>query len=470
MNFYGRLPELSLLNHLYERSPSFVVITGRRRIGKTELIKRFMGDHDGIYFFVDSHKSIDLLLTEFTKALGEKLNLPSYISFKTPEEFLEFLFEIDHRFIVVFDEFQRFLDIYPPFITQLQKFWDLKGRSSNLFLMISGSSIGMMRKIFIDSKSPLFRRADSIITLNPFKVTECLQIMYDIGIRNQKEQMNIYMLFGGIIFYYHILEKFGCKTFKDTLQKLIFSDLAPLSHELSALLIEEFGGSHLSYYEILGALAEGRATQKTIADLTHIAPNSLSPYLNELTDILGIIEYRIPVTENTIRSKKGRYFLKDPFIRFYSRFIYPNQSRYAIGQYDALMKKVLQEWDGFAGHIFEDIVREQLSVHLSHEFDKIGPWWNRRGDEIDLVATGPSGSLVLEIKNRIISRNDGTQIIEGLQKKIDLVQGITHPVRLGLAGRSLEGKEEYHKNGIRVFDLKDVLDLAAYPLEGNDPE
>ena len=56
MKFYGRVPELSLLNHLYERSPSFVVITGRRRIGKTELIKKFMGDHDGIYFFVDSHK------------------------------------------------------------------------------------------------------------------------------------------------------------------------------------------------------------------------------------------------------------------------------------------------------------------------------------------------------------------------------------------------------------------------------
>jgi len=175
----------------------------------------------------------------------------------------------------VFDEFQRFLDIYSPFITQFQKFWDLKGRSSNLFLMISGSSIGMMRKIFIDSKSPLFRRADSIITLNPFKATECFQIMHDIGIRNLNEQMNIYMLFDGIIFYYHILEKFECRTFKKTLQTLIFSDLAPLSHELSLLLIEEFGGSHVRY-EILGALAEGRTTHKTIADLTHIAPNSLS--------------------------------------------------------------------------------------------------------------------------------------------------------------------------------------------------
>jgi len=189
-----------------------------------------------------------------------------------------------------------------------------------------------------------------------------------------------------------------------------------------------------------------------------------------LTDILGIIEYRIPVTENPIRSKKKRYFLKDPFIRFYSRFIYPNQSRYAIGQYDALMKKVLLEWDGFARYIFEDMVREELSVYLSHEFDKFGPWWNRRGDKIDLVAIGPSSSLELEIKNRTINRKEGTRIIEELHKRTDRIQGITHPIRFGLAARSLEGKEEYHKNRIRVYDLKDILDLAAYPLEGNDLE
>lgn len=457
MKFFGRQDELSLLTMLYENAPSFAVITGRRRIGKTELMKEFLKGKDGIYLYVDPHKNIDILIAEYTSYFQKILSLPQYISFPTPEAFLEFLFEIDRPFVVVFDEFQRFSDIYPPFISQLQKMWDLKGKESHLFLIASGSSVGMIQKIFIDAKAPLFRRADSIITLQPFQISDCLTILEDLGIDKMEEKLQLYLLFGGIIYYYHILEKYNCHSFDEALDRVILSDLAPLSQEMSAMLIEEFGGIHMTYYEILGALAEGRSTQKTIADLTHIAPSSLPPYLTELSDILGIIEYRAPITEDRFHSKMGRYLLKDPFIRFYCRFIYRNMTLYQLGRYDLLKQKIQDEWNGFVGWQFEEMVRELLIPRLFADYERFGSWWNRRGDEIDLLAIGPAGSLAVEIKSRELSYDDTEIILKNLEVKTGKVKGLTYPVTLGIAAGAVEGKDDLMEKGIQVFELNELF-------------
>jgi len=457
MKFYGRQDELSLLTMLHEKAPSFAVITGRRRIGKTELIKEFLKGKDGIYLYVDPHKNIDILIAEYTSYIREVLSLPQYISFPTPEAFLEFLFGIERPFIVVFDEFQRFLDIYPAFISQLQNMWDLKGKESHLFLIASGSSVGMIQKIFIDTKAPLFRRADSIITLKPFQASECFSILDDLCVNNREEKLRLYLLFGGIIYYYHILEKYGCHSFEEALDRVILSNLAPLSQEMSAMLIEEFGGGHTTYYEILGALADGRSTQKTIADLTHIAPSSLPPYLTELSDILGIIEYRVPVTEERFHSKMGRYLLKDPFIRFYCRYIYRNMTLYQLGRYDLLKQKILDEWNDFAGWQVEEMVRELLVPRLATDYERFGSWWNRRGDEIDLLAIGSAGSLAVEIKNRELSYEDTEIILKNLEVKTGMVKRLTYPVTLGIAARTVEGRDIFTNKGVKVFELNELI-------------
>ena len=456
MRFYGRERELQLMEHLYARAPSFLVVTGRRRIGKTELIKEFCRGKPALYLYVDANKSITALMEEFGRLAAEALNLPGYIRTDTPETFLEFLFSYDQPLIVVFDEFQRFLKIHPSFISQMQRFWDLAGRDSHLFIIISGSSVGMIREIFLLGDAPLFRRADNILTLRPFSPRECFVILGDLGVQDPVEQLNLYLLFGGTIYYYTFLEKYGCTNLESALDQLILSDLAPLGREISDVVVEEFGREYATYYEILGAIALGKRTLKEIADLVSLPSTSLPPYMRDLVDLLGIIEYRVPVTERGKRSKMGRYIFVDNFLRFYARFIYRNMSLYESGRFVLLKGRILGEWKGFSSWAFEEMARTLLARNLAEGYEEIGTWWNRRGDEIDLLAFGPEGSLAIEIKNRDLTLGEARAILAALGEKIPLIKGLAGPVTTGIAARTIEGREELATEGFYTADLGDI--------------
>ena len=456
MRFYGRERELQLMEHLYARTPSFLVVTGRRRVGKTELVKEFCKGKTALYFYVDGNKSIEVLIEEFGRLTAETLNLPGYIKIDSPETFLEFLFSYNQPLIVVFDEFQRFQKVHPSFISQMQRFWDQKGRDSHLFVIVSGSSIGMIREIFLGGDAPLFRRADNILTLHPFKPKECLAILEEIGVRDPAERLDLYLLFGGTIYYYTFIEKYECTDLETALDRLVLDDLAPLRREMSDVMIEEFGREHATYYEILAAIAQGKETQKEIADVVRLPSTSLPPYLRDLVDLLGVIDYRLPVTERGKRSKMGRYTFADNFLRFYARYIYRNMSLYESGRFDLLKDRILREWKGFSGQAFEEMIRTLLARNLAERYDEIGSWWNRRGDEIDLLALGPEGSLAVEIKNRDLSLAEARGILAAQEEKLPLIKGLTIPAATGIAARTVEGKDVLRVGGFYVMDLDDL--------------
>jgi len=221
-------------------------------------------------------------------------------------------------------------------------------------------------------------------------------------------------------------------------------------------VIEEFGREHATYYEILAAIAEGKRTQKEIADVVRLPATSLPPYLRDLVDLLGIIEYRIPVTERRGRSKMGRYVFADNFSRFYARYIYRNMSLYESGRFDLLKDRILREWKGFSGWAFEEMMRSLLAQDLVEDYEEIGPWWNRRGDEIELLALGPAGSLAVEIKNRDLTLTEARGILAALEEKIPLVKGLPRPVTTGIAARTIEGAETLAAEGFYAKDLEDL--------------
>ncbi len=460
MKFYNRDKELALMKELDANRPSFLVLTGKRRVGKTELIKHFLTKHDkAIYLFVDNNKSPSVLLKEFESQIKASLELPEYVHFDTFDAFFELLLDRKEDLVVAFDEFQRFQTQDRGVLMIIQKLWDLKGRSSRLFLIVSGSSIGMIKRIFIETQAPLFKRADNMVTLKPFTVREIFKVLSDLGISDPDEKLDLYTLFGGTIYYYQLMEKYKIKGFEDALDRLILSDLAPLRNEIRDILIEEFGREHATYYEILSALALGKATKKDIADSTHIEPTSLSPYLYDLMDLLEVAEHVIPVGAQKDQSKRGRYFLKDNFFRFYFRFIYPHMSEFQLGKYKELKRRVLEQWPDNRGRILEDICLEFVQEKLSGEYPDLGRYWDRTGTEIEIVGMDKKARrmVAIEVKSKDLDSRETDRILTKLSEQVINFRRDFDEIRFGVIARTVKNKAALRQKGILCWDFQDLF-------------
>jgi AAA+ ATPase superfamily predicted ATPase len=152
----------------------------------------------------------------------------------------------------------------------------------------------------------------------------------------------------------------------------------------------------------------------------------------------------------------GRYVFVDNFFRFYAHYIYRNMSLYESGRFSLLKDRILREWKGFSGRAFEEMLRGLLARDLAERYEEIGPWWNRRGDEIDLLALGPAGNLAVEIKNRDLSLAEARGILATLEEKIPLVKGLLQPAATGIAARTVEGKAALRAGGFYAMDLEDL--------------
>jgi AAA+ ATPase superfamily predicted ATPase len=433
-------------------------LTGKRRVGKTELIKEFLSKKEGLYLFVDHNKTMKMLVEDFQNSISTKLNLPEYVRFDSFEELLDFFMEYEGGLIVAIDEFQRFMDIDPASITTLQKVWDLKGSKSDLMLITSGSSMGMMNKIFIESKAPLFKRADSVIALKPFTFPQVCEVLGDFGIHEYQEKLDIYTLFGGTIYYYRLMDRFGIRSLDQCFNDLIFNEFSPVRNEVRDILVEEFGKEHVTYYEILSAMAMGRTTKKEIGDVSHISATSLSPYLYNLQNLLQLIEYEIPVTEQEGKTKKGRYILKDNFLRFYFRFIFRSSSQYELGNYEVIARKVREEWNSLRGIAFEDIARDYLKRTLLQDYPRIGRYWDRKGNEIDVVAIDESKRrmMLIEVKARKLNSRDVDSILDDLIVKESKFPWRMRKVQYGIVAFEFEDEEE-QEDEYFTWTLEDIV-------------
>ncbi|ODS37194.1 MAG: hypothetical protein A7316_01995 [Candidatus Altiarchaeales archaeon WOR_SM1_86-2] len=481
MKFYNREDELRELKLLRETLPSMIVITGRRRVGKTELIKEFLKYENGIYLFVDNKKSERMLLEEYSMQIREAFNLGDYVILKDWENLLELLFDLakENETIVAFDEFQRFLNINPSFINQLQKYWDLH-KDRKVFFILSGSSIGMIKDIFIKQKSPLFKRAQNILFIEPFDFEKIGMVLDDLGITDIKTKIEIYSLFGGIMHYYTLMEHyntiknsqrnflasktdtvFDTTSIKSILNDLILRKFAPLSKEVSDIMVECFGKEHRTYYSILTAIASGKGTKKEIADFVDVKETSLSNYLYDLADLLGVVQHKVPVTEKKPeKSKKGRYFLKDNFFKFWFRFIYRNMSYYEIGEYEYILRKIEEQFNSFVSFAYEDVCREFLlnankKDLLPFKFSKIGSWWNRRGDEIDIVALNEETKEILFAECKWREKKVSLKTLNELKEKAKLVQWHNDERKEYYALFSKSGFKEGLREAL-LFDLDDL--------------
>ncbi len=454
--FYGREAELGVLEDIYRSlhiKAGFAVIYGRRRVGKTELAKKFAENKKSLWLFVEP-KSDALILQDFEKEAEAILGIRP--KFETWDDFFRFIF-LQENIIVIFDEFQNFSATGPHIFSKIQKYWDDYHRKSKIMLIAIGSYVGIMKRLFYDKKEPLFGRADVMINLKPFNFMQTCEFFEHFGIKKEKEEaMKIYSLFGGVPKYLLYPIQFRLKTAEDMIKYLFLNPPGILAEEGTNILVLEFGSEHRGYFSILEAISLGKVLPREIADYTHLEKDTVAKYLHELHYEYEIIKKEIPVTED--KTRDVRYFIRDNFFRFWFRFIYRNRGRIEINR-DDVHNEVMSGLNTFFGRTFEDVAYEFIPTKgLDFTIEKIGRWWHK-DKEIDLLALNDKTKDIafFEVKWQNLDKNNAKKILEGLKNK-SLFVGWNLGKRkelFGIIAKKIKEKDSLRKDGFLAFDLDD---------------
>lgn len=476
MKFYNREQELSRLFEIADlsmKTSHIVVITGRRRIGKTELIRQFSkGRKDVLYLFV-SKKKPHILLEELRDLLAEKIPLIKTAAFRSFEDMFSFIFTYmkEHQMIVVFDEFQNFESVDPSVFSILQNHWDKEKNNIKGAFVFIGSVFTLMQKIFEGKKEPLFGRATSKLYIDPLTPLAVSEMLTDYHLDATLHLPFCYAIFGGIPKYYFLLDRYRLfgKPHAEVIKRLYCESDAPLQNEGRELLIEEFGKNYHLYFSILQVIAGGETQMARIADGAGINVNSISKYLDELTSYYRVIERRLPVTEHKYERKIGRYYIKDPALRFWFRYIFRNQSLIEIGDEKSLTAKILKDLPTLMGKSFEELVRalvieKNTGEIIPFRFTKIGGFWTRKGDvEIDIVALNEDEGKILfgecKLKGSKFSRAD-TQRLKGKATSVKWRIGKRKEfyALFSMDNISESQRKALDKEGVLAFDMKGFLE------------
>lgn len=386
--FHGRAHELAVLEK--QRSApggAFVPVYGRRRIGKTELLRHFCGRHRGI-FHVGKVAPAGLQLREFlveaARALDEPLLAETTIdSWKRALELVVGRWKGPGKLVLVLDEFQWTAEASPELPSVLQELWDAGWkRSGRVMLVLCGSYLGFMEREVLGEKSPLFGRRTAQIHLKPFTFPEARLFHPQASL---EQQALTWFVTGGVAQYLASFE--GRASFRQNVERTLLDEFAPLFREPEFLLREELRDV-APFHAVLMAIATGAHTPKTIALGSGVPERNLHYTLETLCS-LGYVSRRWPVTGERPRRTDVRFVLDDALLRFWFRFVFPHRSQLAqLEPHEAWVQLVEPQLEPWAGGCFERLCREALPRLLRAEGVKadveVGAFWSR-DVEIDLV-------------------------------------------------------------------------------------
>ena len=418
MKFYNRENEIILFNERLSRNGfELIVFSGRRRVGKTELIRHL--DSIDLYFYITKETSFSIL-SQFEDKLRVYFN-EDFIQFRDWNDFFKYLISKARisGLNIVFDEFQNFEFVDKSFFSIFQRYLeDISRDDLNLKFICTGSYINMIKNIFNSSASPLYGRKTAELILKPLKFKYCVEILKDLHhLKNNEDIINIYSLFSGIPRYYQLTEKEKSKNFNDILDKLLFSQISPLKSEVREVFFEDIINTKKEYLSILKAISKGNNTNSKIAEFSGIKQTSLPGYLDELENIYEVIERRVPITDDELKSKKGRYFLKDSFLLFWFRFIESNKSNYEFGNFEVIKENILNLYSDFVGkNTFENLAREYIQKNNKNFIT--GSWWSG-SEEIDICAYDLNNNFIFG-ECKWTNKKVGFSLYNDLLKKIKI--------------------------------------------------
>ncbi|WP_202108700.1 ATP-binding protein [Succinivibrio dextrinosolvens] len=425
MKFVDRLDEMSTLENEYRRhSASFVVVYGRRRVGKTELIRHFIKEKPSLYFLA-SEESESLNRESFKRQAADYLN--DDLLREAAIERWELIFERlvassdSKRLVIVIDEFQYIGKNNPAFLSVFQGIWDNLLSKNNVMVILCGSLVSMMMSQTLNYDSPLYGRRTAQIRLSPIKF-EYYNEFFDSQY-SEEELVKRYSLTGGVPRYIEMFQ--NSSDLNRAIQESLLNVSSYLYDEPNFLLqkeVSEIG----SYFSILRTIAEGNHKVSSIAALVQQKQTNLPRYLKVLVD-LDLLEREVPVTENNPdKSKKGQYQIRDNFLRFWFKFIYPNRSYIEMSHSDVVMNRLSKNFiDGHVSYVFEQICQEKLwnlsaNGKLPGILERIGRWWDN-SHEIDVVGLSESDNLLVAGECKFWNGPVGANILSQLEHKTTFI-------------------------------------------------
>ncbi|MFH1240173.1 MAG: ATP-binding protein [Candidatus Diapherotrites archaeon] len=456
--FIDRVKELNTLDELFkENKPRLIILYGRRRVGKSELIKEFAKKHNGLYILAreeSAHLQLDNISKKCAEFFNDKiLSIRGFADWDQVFSYLEQKIKENHC-PVFFDEFPFFVESTPGLPSILQDYWDNKFQQLPCFFVLCGSSISMMEKL-MGYKSPIYGRRTHQMLLEPFNFQNASQFFPK---KMQVEQkMEFYSVLGGTPSY--LLNFDYSKTLFENISDYLLQEESFLYRDVLFVLREELNEPR-NYFSILASIAKGNTTIGSIMNDSGLNKGIVNKYLRVLID-LHLIERKVPITERKEKSRKGIYLLRDNFFKFWFKFIFENTDLIEAKRgKNVIEEKIKPEFNAFVGRIFENICSEWLNQNKEYQQYLFGSWWHKDA-EIDIVGLNKSKKEILFAECKW--RNEKVKINElvKLEEKAKFVKWNNEKrkeffVFFSKKGFDAKAKKYAEKRNWKLYDLKDL--------------
>lgn len=424
MKFIGRKEELGKLEAEYQRDGSFVVVYGRRRVGKTTLIKEFIKNKTAFYYLATEELEVQSM-KRLAGVIGRATN-NSLLNKAVFNDWLDlFLLVADYKpnekKVLVIDEFPYLVKTNPAFPSILQNAWDELLKDNNVMLILSGSLIGMMLKHTLSYDSPLYGRRTAQMRLSSLPFND-VYMASGLTFERAVEQ---YAITGGVPKYLEFFE--DGRELVDQIKDVVLNKSGFLYEEPFFLLRSE-SLSAVNYFSIIKTIADGNHKLGKIASALNQDTSSITPYLSTLTE-LGFIEKRIPVTEkNPEKTRKGLYFISDNFIRFWFHYVYPYKGELELDNVQIVLDEINKDFkEKFVAFAYEDICKEifqNLCKKGSIDFvpSRIGSYWLNdfnNDTEIDVMAIDNQNKRIFVGECKYHNKSVDAQVYFSLKEKVE---------------------------------------------------
>ena len=461
MTFYDRGEELDALASAFEAPGSDVfVVYGRRRVGKTELLKEFCADRPHIYFLAAQeaeHRQREKFVDQIADYFDERV--PRIDGWDDAFQYLGEKLSTE-ELVVVLDEFPYLVAENDSVPSYVQGFVDEQLQGTESMLVLCGSSVGTMESEVLGHESPLYGRRTAQLDVQPFSFRQARDVIaYDT-----EDAIRSYAITGGTPMYLTLFD-YG-QSLAANLRAQVLSPTAVLYNEPEFLLRTELRNP-ARYMSILEAVALGHTTPNEVSGATGIDPGPLSKYLQTLRR-LRLIDRDIPVTASNKKSKRSRYRVADEFLRFWFRYVEPNRSSIEEAPDLVYDGTIAPDLPTHVAPTFEDVCQEAVWEGIRRgaiePYSDVGRWWYGE-DEIDIVGLAPNDDRILLAECKWTSDPVGATLVERLRAKAANVRWgpDDREERFALFSKSgfVDGLEDDLGEAWSLFGLGEIDDLLS---------